>query len=1077
MTGKNAVPRLLRGRRDGGSRLAVAKLVVLSVVASTTGIVAPEVIGSRPPVAGAVGTYEGAVLADAPVSYWPLDDAPGSTARDATGPNIGFVQGGVTPGAPGPFAGSTAFRFDGGACSGVDIGRNPTSLATQRFTIENWFRTDTAASGTMFRWRFYGYAYASGGDPIGVGVWVNNRDRSAGGGQGAADGTWHHGVVMYTGSSLDVYLDGEKVAEQAVTGTVNYGSAGPNVAIGRDGNACDGQNASFRGDMAQVAFYGHALSAERVKAHFCAGSPAGAGCVASKPVLPLAMIHGFGGDADDFKDMQRYYEDKYSALKGRIVRPTLKKRESIERNAGLMEEPIADLLERSGGSQVNILAHSKGGLDARLYAWDHPGQVRQVMMLGTPNGGSRLADIVCGAERVDWWGPAPFVPSAPLVPPVLRSKFGKCDGPRDGLYQLQQSYVQDVFNKQVPDRSSTFFTTIAGTGNDKGSLLIDGEDDGYVSVASVEYLSAFNGDHPGHHYPRGRYDITHEALLRPDRPAAPRSICTLYLATCATVATSSAPSVSSASVDAVSAGTIDAAIAGGEPSQVAGAAVPAGGVADVVLHLEGAPAAGIVVVASGPVTATVDDTPLTATEMLGADVLAAVVPGAVRSTLHLANDGSSAVDVAVLVWVESGRRLTVDAAPVLSAPGEPVEIVAELSESAGGDALRAVVTDEAGAVVADVALAGGAARWTGSFTPDAPGTYLVTAAVGGRRPRYATDTFVVASGVATITGVSDTTVRDDDANGLWDTLDATVDLDVTEPGAYRVAAQLVDTAGAPVASAGARAGLDPGARTMTVSFDGHDIAASGRSGPYVVANLVLSRDDGGMALEHTMAGGAATAPYDAWSFEHASVQIEVNGFTDQGVDPDGDGRFDRLDVGGRVGIDTGGSYVVDARLVASNGADLGAFRTVATFVPGWNGFTLSFPWEPMRAAGIDGPYAVEDLSIAALEDPEVLGDLLVAHHTAAYPATGEIGITSFAGLRALLEAAEADGGISNGDLARSLRAKLDAAEGAYERGDVTTARNVLDAFRNELSAQRGTQVSEAAYLALDTGAEQLSARL
>lgn len=788
----------------------------------------------------------------------------------------------------------------------------------------------------------------------------------------------------------------------------------------------------------------------------------------SSDVLPLAMIHGFGGSSDDFRLMQLGYERNYPALLDRIARPALTRRDSIEANRALMEQPIADLLQRSGAYNLNILAHSMGGLDSRLYAWDHPAQVRKLVMLGTPNGGTRIADIVCGAAT-----PGIFAGiGGAVVRNRLRSLFGPCDGPEDGLYQLQQHYVQDIFNKQVPDRASTFMATIAGKGNDPRNILIDGEDDGLISVASVEYLSMFNGDHPGFHVPRGVFNVNHSALLSPDSPSAPRSLCTLYTVTCGTALSSSAGGSSSSTTPAV--GALEAVIGVGEPGQVAGVTVPAGGSTDLALNLEGGPQAGVMVLASGPVVATVGTTPLTVGSMFGSDVLGAVVSTTAGSTLHVVNNGADPVEVAVLVAVQSSRRLTVNASPVLAEAGQPVSVTASLSEADAGDAPRAIVTDGTGSVVADFALGSVGGVWGGEFTPPGAGSYSVSVVVVGNRPRYATDTVTVSSGAARLTGVATTSVRDDNANGLWDALDAQVSLNVTTPGAYRVAAHLLDSSGATVATAGARAILAAGARTMTVSFDGQDIYASGRSGPYRVANLVLSRDDAGMALEHTLATGVTTASYDYRSFEHFAVNIDLDGFSDGGVDVDGDDRFDRLDVTGRVSVDTGGSYAVNARLVAANGTELGEFQTTTSFVSGSNGFTLSFPWAAIRAAGFDGPYAVEDLSIYPLSNSDVLGYLVVAHHTAAYPASGEVGTITFARLRAMLDMAAANGGVSGAGLIQSLVAKLDAAEAAYNRGNVNTARNNLEAFRSELWAQRGKHVTEATYVALDAAAEQLA---
>ena len=48
--------------------------------------------------------------------------------------------------------------------------------------------------------------------------------------------------------------------------------------------------------------------------------------------------------------------------------------------------------------------------------------------------------------------------------------------------------------------------------------------------------------------------------------------------------------------------------------------------------------------------------------------------------------------------------------------------------------------------------------------------------------------------------------------------------------------------------------------------------------------------------------------------------------------------------------------------------------------------------------------------------------------------------------------------VSKDGVARSLCAKLDSAAAARERGSLTAERNILDAFANEVSAQRGKSI-------------------
>lgn len=224
-------------------------------------------------VPNVAGGYAAAVRLDEPVSWWPLDDTTPATARDEMGRNDGIVQGGVVPGVPGPFGvGSTAFRFDGGACSGIDVGRNPQSLASSRITVEAWARAATSATGIIFRWRHHGYGFFSLGDGVHFNGYPGGIGSSVQGGSGVADGRWHHLVGSWNGSAWRVYLDGMLVGEEPASGDLYYNGSHA-VAIGRDADACDGWVPSFEGDLAHVAVYGSALAPARVRAHFCAARP------------------------------------------------------------------------------------------------------------------------------------------------------------------------------------------------------------------------------------------------------------------------------------------------------------------------------------------------------------------------------------------------------------------------------------------------------------------------------------------------------------------------------------------------------------------------------------------------------------------------------------------------------------------------------------------------------------------------------------------------------------------------------------------------------------------------------------
>ena len=208
---------------------------------------------------------------------------------------------------------------------------------------------------------------------------------------------------------------------------------------------------------------------------------------------PLLLVHGMG-----FRDNNRlnYW--------GRIPRK-LKEENcaiyyggqdgngTIEKNAEKLKCRIEEILEETGAEKVNIIAHSKGGLDVR-YAISTLGmgdKVASVTTISTPHHGSKTVDLLLKM-------PDCFVRFAAICANVwLRI----CGDKNPDTYQVFHSLTTEsaaVFNQNNPDNEKVYYQSYAFVMKNSFSdillflphfvvKLIEGENDGLLSPRAVQW--------------------------------------------------------------------------------------------------------------------------------------------------------------------------------------------------------------------------------------------------------------------------------------------------------------------------------------------------------------------------------------------------------------------------------------------------------------------------------------------------------------------------------------------------------------------------------------------------------------
>jgi hypothetical protein len=210
--------------------------------------------------------------------YWRLGESGGTVAADSSGNDKpGAYSGSPTLGQTGALAdGNPAVVFDG-VDDFVDVPDNSVFDGVGDFSIEIWFKTNNLVdtNAKLFWKRLSGNGYALH-ITAATGLLtfecetgsVNNQLNTAG--NNWADGAWHHVVATRSGANGSIYVDGAlRVGPTALTS-----SSLANTAVLRIG-ANNTLDRRFKGSLDEAAYYGRALTASEVTAHYNARVDAG----------------------------------------------------------------------------------------------------------------------------------------------------------------------------------------------------------------------------------------------------------------------------------------------------------------------------------------------------------------------------------------------------------------------------------------------------------------------------------------------------------------------------------------------------------------------------------------------------------------------------------------------------------------------------------------------------------------------------------------------------------------------------------------------------------------------------------
>jgi triacylglycerol lipase len=119
--------------------------------------------------------------------------------------------------------------------------------------------------------------------------------------------------------------------------------------------------------------------------------------------IAVVFAHGFGGTADSWDPA---ISTAIEADGHAVLRASVPSVEGVEERAAALVPQIDPFLAATGATQVHIIAHSMGGLDAR-YAISSLGlapKVASLTTISTPHAGTPLADVALGIREGDQAG-------------------------------------------------------------------------------------------------------------------------------------------------------------------------------------------------------------------------------------------------------------------------------------------------------------------------------------------------------------------------------------------------------------------------------------------------------------------------------------------------------------------------------------------------------------------------------------------------------------------------------------------------------------------------------------------------
>lgn len=210
---------------------------------------------------------------------------------------------------------------------------------------------------------------------------------------------------------------------------------------------------------------------------------------------------------------------------------------TIENNARIIKNSIEKVIEETGMDKVNLIAHSKGGLESRyvISSLGMSAKIASLTTIATPHHGSKTMDLVLKLPKV-------LIRFVSVFANLWFRMLGDANPDFYNVCGQFTTYFVEKFNAENPDAEEVYYQSYSAVMNNSFSdifmfiphffvNLVEGENDGLVTPKSAEwtnYMGVLRGSTNRGISHADEVDIRRMKLSRKNSTERINDICDVY---------------------------------------------------------------------------------------------------------------------------------------------------------------------------------------------------------------------------------------------------------------------------------------------------------------------------------------------------------------------------------------------------------------------------------------------------------------------------------------------------------------------------------------------------------------------